>query len=382
MVRSFQALPPVVCGGGLGQQRDVLRHDARLEAGIGIAMPLGAHRPARRPAMRVRERRVPSPLPVQLAASRTRARTSSIGSTAAIFARGSTLARSRGDERHLGVGLGAGGSRRRGRAGASDLREHLLRVEGGMLAESSDTDSDRLPATRMNGRTRTISRLPTPPGGGDANDLARGVGLAGRRQAIGLARVGARSGGAGRRAAQRGFHPLRNGGEVGLAVERRENGAAHEGRAAQAGQDRAAEPLHRDAAAVDQPAALAVDGQRRLVAEIDVLGLQARSICAAPFAVIQDRRPLHPPARRAVPRNTQGVQRDQDDRRRRQGLGTMPQPPRSVIDRARSSWPWRVTSYGRRSRDADAVPPELTPPTKAMTRGAEECGRSTASGGL
>ena len=31
-----------------------------------------------------------------------------------------------------------------------------------MLAESWDTDSDKLPATRMKGRTRTISRLPLP----------------------------------------------------------------------------------------------------------------------------------------------------------------------------------------------------------------------------
>ena len=30
-----------------------------------------------------------------------------------------------------------------------------------MLADFSETESDRLPATRTNGRTRTISRLPT-----------------------------------------------------------------------------------------------------------------------------------------------------------------------------------------------------------------------------
>ncbi len=39
-------------------------------------------------------------------------------------------------------------------------------------------------------------------------------------------------GDAGDGAAQRRFDPLRHGGEVGLAVERRENGAAHQSRAA------------------------------------------------------------------------------------------------------------------------------------------------------
>ena len=70
-------------------------------------------------------------------------------------------------------------------------------------------------------------------------------------------------------AAQRALDPLGNGGEVGLAVERRKNGAAHQSRAADAGQDRAGKPLHRDAAAIDDAAGAAVDRKRRLVAEID-----------------------------------------------------------------------------------------------------------------
>ena len=44
----------------------------------------------------------------------------------------------------------------------SDLARTFCALKAGMLAESSDTESDRLPATRMNGRTRTISRLPLP----------------------------------------------------------------------------------------------------------------------------------------------------------------------------------------------------------------------------
>ena len=168
-------------------------------------------------------------------------------------------------------------------------------------------------------------------GVGNADDLARGIGFAGRRQPVGLARrIGHAIGDAADRAAQRCFDALRHGGEIGLAVERCENGAAHEGSAAKTGQDRAAEPLDRDAAAVDQAAGLAVDGQRRLVAEIDVLGLQARSNCPASFALIQARRPLRPRAVHATPKvpnatGTTGV--DQE------GNGTTPQPSRSVNDR-------------------------------------------------
>ena len=165
-----------------------------------------------------------------------------------------------------------------------------------MPAERSETESDRLPATRMKGRTRTISRLPLPrvvvdtrmtwraalasPGGGRRSALRVDVG-----HAIDDAADGA---------AQRGFHALGHGGEVGFAVERREDGAAHERGAAQAGENGAAEPLYGDAVAVHQAAALAVDGQRRFVAEIDALGLPARSKCPASFALIQARRPLRP----------------------------------------------------------------------------------------
>jgi len=137
--------------------------------------------------------------------------------------------------------------------------------------------------------------------GADANDLAVAdaaglsvtddaplrVRLARRRQAVGFA--------SGRRpvarAAQRELHALGNGGEIALPVQRRENGAAHESRAAQTGQNCAAEPLHRYAPAIDEVAGFPVNGQRRLMAEVDMIGLAVRPVCTAPFAVIQDPTP-------------------------------------------------------------------------------------------
>ena len=81
---------------------------------------------------------------------------------------------------------------------------------------------------------------------------------------------------------------LRRRGEIGLAVERRENGATHEGGAAKPGENRAAEPLHGDAAPVDQTAAAAVDRQRRFVAELDGLGHESSTTGARPTLVQTD----------------------------------------------------------------------------------------------
>ena len=114
------------------------------------------------------------------------------------------------------------------------------------------------------------------------------AGLAGRRQPVALAGgelVADRADGA----AQRALDALRHGGEIGFAVERRKNGAAHQGRAADAGQDRAGKPLHRDAAAIDHAAGAAIDRKRRLVAEIDGR-IRSGSVCARP-SVIQSSSP-------------------------------------------------------------------------------------------
>ena len=71
------------------------------------------------------------------------------------------------------------------------------------------------------------------------------------------------------RAAQRPLDPFRHLGEGHFAVQRRKNGAADESRAAQTGQDGAAEPLYGDAAAINHRGLGTIDGKRRLVTEIN-----------------------------------------------------------------------------------------------------------------
>ena len=75
------------------------------------------------------------------------------------------------------------------------------------------------------------------------------------------------------RAAQRALDALRHLGKGHLAVERRENGAADQGCAAQTRENGAAEPLYGDPAAVDHRSLGAVDGKWRLVTEINDPGL-------------------------------------------------------------------------------------------------------------
>ena len=168
----------------------------------------------------------------------------------------------------------------------------------GTFAESSEVVSDRFEATRTNGRTRTISRSPArvvvemrinwraalvSPVGGSLSLLRvdRGDALV-----------------AGQRAAQRRLDPLGQGREIRLAVERDIDRAAHQRRAAQAGQDRAGEPLNGDAAAIDQAGRRAIDQQRRFVAEIDRLERCSQTIWIAPFALIQAPCPLRSPPHR------------------------------------------------------------------------------------
>ena len=144
-------------------------------------------------------------------------------------------------------------------------------LKGGILAERSDTVSDRLPAMRTNGRTRTTSWLPTRLIVETRITWRANVGSSavGRRSLLCVAFVSADA----KRAAQRDFDALWQRREIGLAVERRENGAAHKSSAAKCGQDRAGKPLHRNATAIDESARPAVDRQWRFVAELDGVGL-------------------------------------------------------------------------------------------------------------
>src|SRR5262249_8562716 len=129
--------------------------------------------------------------------------------------------------------------------------------------------------------------------------------------------------------------PLRHGREIGLAVKRCENGAAHESCAAKAGQDGACEPLDGDAAAIDHAALFAVDRQRRLVAEINVLGLDSHPICAAPLSVLQA---CVPPPNAAAGGSARNPSRhpppDGPGSEERNSPG---RPAESVSDRARST---------------------------------------------
>ena len=123
------------------------------------------------------------------------------------------------------------------------------------------------------------------------------VDFAGRRQAVAFAGELFAHGADG--AAQHALDPLGHGREIGFAVERSKNGAAHESRAANAGQDRAGKPLRRDAAAVDHAAGPAVDRKRRLVAEIDRLGIGPPTVGAAQPTVVQSSSPALAVARSA-----------------------------------------------------------------------------------
>ena len=109
---------------------------------------------------------------------------------------------------------------------------------------------------------------------------------------------------AGQGAAQRRFDPLGEGGEIRLAVERDIDRAAHQGRAAKAGQDCAGKPLDRDAPAIDEARGCALDKQWRIVAEIDRLRGWSQTIWIAPLPLIQAPCPLRSPPRPLCPRQS------------------------------------------------------------------------------
>ena len=177
-----------------------------------------------------------------------------------------------GDEGNLGVGFDGlgivrilGGGRGRG----ADIGQHALGVErrdlGAEIARrhrqiAGDPDERPHPhhvavadAGRGGDAASRCARRWSSPGGGRRSLLCR---LAVRSLAPNAP-------------AQRALDALRHLGKGHFAVERRKNGAADEGRAAQTGQDRAAKPLYGDTAAIDHRSLGAIDGKWRLVTEIN-----------------------------------------------------------------------------------------------------------------
>src|SRR5262249_4163819 len=139
----------------------------------------------------------------------------------------------------------------------------------------------------------------------NAQDLPGDARLGQRRQPVGLAKHVQLFADRGNGAAQRAADPFRRAGEIGFAVERSENGAAHQSSAAQAGQYSAAKPLDRDAPAIGQAASAAVDRKRRLIAEIDCLGGEATMMFSATQSrLVQARSPDHVPTKVSLQPNS------------------------------------------------------------------------------
>ncbi len=204
-------------------------------------------------------------------------------------------------EGHLGVGLGAGRVIRRDRVAAAIVHQQARRIElrhvgGEFRHRQREVGGDA--HERAHAHHLAVAGA---AGGRDADDVAGRIALAGARQLVGLAGRLRDAFVAGERAAQRGFDPLRQGGEIRFAVERDVDRAAHQRGAAEPGEDRTGEPLHGDAAAVDDAAGRAVDQQRGIIAEIDRLRCCPQTIWIAPFALIQAPCPLRSP-----PRNVRG----------------------------------------------------------------------------
>jgi hypothetical protein len=166
-----------------------------------------------------------------------------------------------GDERDLGVGRCSVGAFRRHRIAVA-VGGRALRVKAwdiGRQVGCCQREIARNTGQRLDPGHFTLAYFRHR---GDAKDLAGTVAFSHRREAVALADDRAGSG------AHRRFHPFRGGGEVSFA-ERCENRASHQESAAQARQNRAAEPPHRHAAAIKITVRAPVHKKRQLVAEID-----------------------------------------------------------------------------------------------------------------
>ena len=299
-------LAPIGVAAGLGQERNVFGNDAGFEADIGVGVALGrvVEPDARRGAVGVGEqRRIRDGLARNVAdagddvvkrqkrrRSHFRQQRIEVANAGADFALWSGRGEIAGDERDLGVRF----RRRRRVVGTRDaVGQQLLRIERRNVGRHFG-----LRQRKIAGHAHEAARsdeLAVAHARDDryAHDLAGHARLADAREPVCFVDPAQAAGESADCSAQSHFDAFRGGGKIGLAVERSKNGASHQGGAAQAGQDRAAEPLHGNPAAADQAAGAAVDRKRRLVAEIKSLGLKP-PICAAQLCrLVQDRCPPH-----------------------------------------------------------------------------------------
>ena len=266
--------------GGLGQQRDVLRHDARFEAGIGVGIGnagIGELDAGDIGAGRLMVGRFLAP-GSGLAHARHHLVIGRVERDFQMRQHRRQIAHHEGD---FGVRLGLRRLIGTGVAAGRRFGEQALRIVGRDIGSQIGDGQRQVAGHAHEGTHAHHFMIADPADGGDADQLAGERRLFHGRQPVALARSAGPVGADAERAAQCHLDPLRQRGEIGLAVKRGENGAAHESGAAQRGQDRAGEPLYGDAAAIDEAAAAAIDRERRLVAELNGERLgPSRSICA------------------------------------------------------------------------------------------------------
>ena len=186
-------------------------------------------------------------VPALAATSRTRASTSSSGNSVDGLTFGNSELRSQtagvtlaslcrrratqiaSDEGDFGVRFGR---RRRLVVAGDPVGEQLLRIERRNIGGEIGDGQRKIAGDAHIGPHADQFAIAHMRRGRNAQDLAGNARLAERRQPVGLAQAAQVVADAGDRAAQRVLDPLGRGGEIGLAVERRKNGAAHQGRAA------------------------------------------------------------------------------------------------------------------------------------------------------
>ena len=197
---------------GLGQEGDVFGRDAGFEAGIGIGNAFGGISQSRMRGGRA----PPGAMAARCRSSwrpRARARARRRSTAPPRSARAAGRRRDRSDEGDFRVDLGVGRVIGGAAPGAGFGEQHLCGLKEGMLADSSEVESARLPATRTNGAHAHDLAIADAAGGGVADDRGAGCWIARRRQPVGLARGGGAP--VAQTASQGHLHALGYGREIG-----------------------------------------------------------------------------------------------------------------------------------------------------------------------